>query len=31
MENLMMFEGNEVEVLEFNGKVLFNPKMWLKF
>ena len=22
----MMFEGNEVEVLEFNGKVLFNPK-----
>lgn len=26
MENLMMFEGNEVEVLEFNGKVLFNPK-----
>ena len=26
MEKLMMFEGNEVEVLEFNGKVLFNPK-----
>ena len=26
MENLMMFEGNEVEVLEFNGKILFNPK-----
>lgn len=26
MENLMVFEGNEVEVLEFNGKVLFNPK-----
>ena len=26
MENLMMFEDNEVEVLEFNGKVLFNPK-----
>lgn len=21
-----MFEGNEVEVLEFNGKILFNPK-----
>lgn len=26
MEKLMMFEGNEVEVLEFNGRVLFNPK-----
>ncbi len=23
---MMMFEGNDVEVLEFEGKVLFNPK-----
>lgn len=26
MENLMVFEGNNVEVFEFDGKVLFNPK-----
>ena len=26
MENLMVFEGNEVEVLEFNGEILFNAK-----
>lgn len=29
MENgnsLMIFEGNKVEVFEFNGKILFNPK-----
>lgn len=26
MNNMMIFEGNEVEVLELNGKVLFNPK-----
>ena len=26
MNNLMIFEGNEVEVFEFEGKVLFNPK-----
>ena len=24
--NLMMFEGNDVEVFELNGQVLFNPK-----
>ena len=24
--NLMIFEGNEVEVFELNGQVLFNPK-----
>ena len=24
--NLMMFEGNDVEVFELNGHVLFNPK-----
>lgn len=24
--NLMKFEGNDVEVFEFNGQVLFNPK-----
>lgn len=24
--NLMIFEGNDVEVFEFNGQVLFNPK-----
>lgn len=26
MNNLMVFEGKEVEVFEFEGKVLFNPK-----
>lgn len=26
MNELMVFEGNEVEVFEFEGKVLFNPK-----
>ena len=26
MNNMMIFEGNEVEVLELNGKVLFNAK-----
>ena len=26
MNNLMIFEGNNVEVFEFEGKVLFNPK-----
>lgn len=26
MNELMIFEGNEVEVFEFEGKVLFNPK-----
>lgn len=26
MNNLMLFEGNEVEVFEFEGKILFNPK-----
>ncbi|EOE7167543.1 hypothetical protein KWL52_007045 [Clostridioides difficile] len=26
MNNLMMFEGKEVEVFEYEGKVLFNPK-----
>lgn len=26
MNNLMIFEGNEVEVFEFDGKILFNPK-----
>jgi len=25
MQNLMIFEGNEVEVLNLNGEVLFNP------
>ena len=24
--NLMIFEGNNVEVFELNGQVLFNPK-----
>ena len=24
--NLMIFEGKEVEVFEFKGKILFNPK-----
>lgn len=24
--NLMVFEGNDVEVFEWNGKILFNPK-----
>lgn len=26
MKNLMIFEGNQVEVFEFDGKVLFNPR-----
>jgi prophage antirepressor-like protein len=26
MDNLMIFEGNNVEVFELNGQVLFNPK-----
>ena len=26
MKDLMIFEGNEVEVFEFKGEVLFNPK-----
>ena len=26
MNDLMIFEGNEVEVFEFKGEVLFNPK-----
>ena len=26
MENLMIFEGKEVEVFELNGQILFNPK-----
>lgn len=26
MNGLMMFEGNQVEVFEFEGRVLFNPK-----
>ncbi|EGT5086633.1 BRO family protein [Clostridioides difficile] len=26
MNNLMVFEGKEVEIFELNGKVLFNPK-----
>lgn len=26
MNNLMIFEGNEVEVFEYEGKILFNPK-----
>lgn len=26
MNNLMIFENKEVEVFEFEGKVLFNPK-----
>lgn len=26
MNNLMIFEGNKVEVFEFEGQVLFNPK-----
>ncbi|WKY47059.1 hypothetical protein Q5O24_11905 [Eubacteriaceae bacterium ES3] len=25
MDNLMIFEGKQVEVFEFKGKVLFNP------
>ena len=25
MNSLMIFEGKEVEVFEFNGQVLFNP------
>lgn len=25
MNDLMIFEGNEVEVFEYNGNVLFNP------
>lgn len=25
MNDLMIFEGNEVEVFEFDGQVLFNP------
>lgn len=25
MQNLMIFEGHDVEVFEFNGQVLFNP------
>ncbi len=25
MNNLMLFEGKQVEVFEFNGKILFNP------
>lgn len=25
MENIMIFEGHNVEIFEFNGKVLFNP------
>lgn len=29
--NLMMFEGNDVEVFELNGQVVFNQNMWLKF
>ncbi len=24
--NLMVFEGKEVEVFEFEGQILFNPK-----
>ena len=26
MQNLMIFEGHDVEVFEFEGQVLFNPK-----
>lgn len=26
MNNLMIFEGHEVEAFEFNGQILFNPK-----
>ena len=26
MENLMIFEGHGMEVFEFDGQVLFNPK-----
>lgn len=26
MKDLMIFEGNQVEVFEYNGEVLFNPK-----
>lgn len=26
MNNLMIFEGNDVEVFEFEGKILFNPR-----
>lgn len=26
MNNLMLFEGNEVEIFEYKGKILFNPK-----
>ncbi|VIF92134.1 anti-repressor [Clostridioides difficile] len=26
MNNLMVFEGKEVEIFEFDGKILFNPK-----
>ena len=26
MQELMIFEGKQVEVFEFQGKVLFNPK-----
>ena len=26
MQNLMIFEGHDVEVFELNGQVLFNPK-----
>ena len=25
MQNLMVFEGHDVEVFELNGQVLFNP------
>ena len=25
MNNLMIFEGNEVEIFELNGEILFNP------
>lgn len=25
MQNLMIFEGHDVEVFELNGQVLFNP------
>lgn len=25
MNNLMIFEGHDVEVFEMNGQVLFNP------
>lgn len=26
MNQLMSFEGNEVEIIELNGQVLFNPR-----